>query len=393
MEVEQIIGEEERNRPLGTYNVKISEIFKSSSAVTVVRSQPSHSLIICATQEGSVIGLDSSRDFRQKLIMATGLATIEGLDVHPTEMVTAVAGKGRFQIWDISNQNLLFQEQFSNTGLGFGFCLRFHPRSSWVLFAGYMSSFVACDWKSQKTEKLFEGADFNVWIDFHPNGELGAGSVLFPQWESRIGFFTFQESGKCEVYTKPIIQKDSDVPMRMIFSPDGTKLVVSYTNLNFMQLSEDIQVRGAVLGFLALYELSTCKLLYECPVLGTPNDLHAYGDYGPKGETLYGPKGFLTNVITLSHGRYAACGTQNGTIALLDISAGKIKQYLPVHGGNIHSIDKLDEVTLVSGGADGTVRLIDLSEDIEQGQSVTSNTTVFQELLAKASKKKRVPWG
>ena len=353
--------------------MRAQQIYQNKTPINVVRYQAANRLLVCATADGRVIALDASADFRPVAEIQTGLSTIDGLDIHSQERVIAVAGQGAHQGWNLESGRRLFHESFSPydqspPGYGSGYCLRFHQgqqASDWVLFGSYAQRFIARNWRTGERRELFVGSDYNVWIAFHPAGDLGVASLLIPQSHSHIGFFRFTAQGEYTTYRKPGInilsdQVQTDVPVRCCFTPDGAQLLTAFTNTYIMQTIEEVQSQGALLGVIRAYDFPGCRRLNEVSLWGQMRDLTVYEGYGENGETLYGAAGSVTNAVVLSGGDLAACGMQNGRVALVDLQRGEVAAYLPLHRGAVHSVDLLDAATLLTAGEDGQVMLCDL---------------------------------
>ena len=353
-------------------------IFNLAMPITVVRYQAANSLLLCATHGGSVYGFNAADDFRVLFRLETGLADISGLDVHPQEKVAAVAGMGTHQIWDLSAQRCLMNESFAPynqgpPGYGSGFCLRFH-HSGWAIFGGYSFSFRAYNYKTGERRELFAGADYNVWLDFHPSGDIGLASILYPQDSAEIRFFDFKPSGEYVIYSEPKILflpdggLPSDIPVRSIFSPRGNSLLSTTTNSYYLELRQDIEKRGALLGAVLVHGFPDYELLHEVEILGALKDLEAYPGSGPAGETLYGAHDVLSNPAALALGDYCVCGTPSGDLALVDCKQGKVAYQESVHSGRVLSIDAVSLYQVVSGSMDGTLRLCDFAPEIGKGR-------------------------
>lgn len=349
------------------------EIFRAPAPVTTVKYQAENALVVFATQQGKIYGLNAADNFRLLFEFSSGLKSVDGLDIHPRDKVIAVAGQGTHQFWDLARQQILSSVEYapyqrSVPGDGSGFCLRFH-HSDWAIFGSYGAEFVARNYKTGEHRDLFIGSDSNVCVDFHPSGRLALASLLIPQDSARIVFFEFFASGNCTLYRQPELEfldddVETDIPVNAVFSPQGNQLLSSATNMYIMQTQEEIKEVGALLGFAMSHSFPDCTLIHEVPILGKLEDLAKYGNAGPKGETLYGAGSWLSNIAILASGAYGVCGTQSGDLTLVDYHAGQVVHQENVHIKQINSVVALGLERVVTGGEDGLINLCDFSEEV-----------------------------
>lgn len=352
-------------------------IFETETSITVVRYQPANSLLLCATHGGSIYGLDAADGFRPLFHLQTGLAHISGLDVHPQEKVVALTGMGTYQIWDLAAQRCLMSESFyphDQAPPGEGFCVRFH-HSGWAIFGSYTDSFRAYNYKTGERRELFAGADYNVWLDFHPSGDIGLASVLHPQDSSEILFFDFKPSGNYILYADPKIEfrpeknAPSDIPVRSVFSPRGDSLLSTTTNPYNLELQADVKRQGALLGIMLVHGFPDYELLHEVEILGILEDLVAYPSSGPSGETLYGAQDVLSNPATLAYGDYCVCGASSGCLTLVDCKQGKVVHQEAAHQSRVLSVDTVGVHQVASGDINGVLRLCDFAQEIREEEN------------------------
>lgn len=372
-------------------------IVGTQAPITVVRYQAANALLLCATHGGAVHGLDAADGFRPLFRMETGLGHIAGLDVHPQDKVVALAGMGTHQIWDLGAQRCLMSQNYpphdqGPPGYGSGFCLRFH-RSGWAIFGGYSFSFRAYNYKTGEQRELFAGADYNVWLDFHPSGDIGLASVLHPQSYSEILFFDFKPSGDYTLYAEPKIEflpdetlLPSDIPIRSIFSPQGDRLLSTTTNPYYLELREDVERQGVLLGVVMVHGFPDYEVLHEVDILGTLENLAALPGSGPGGETLYGAQEALSNPAALALGDYCVCGTPAGSLALVDCKQGAVVHQEAVHPSQVLSVAAIGPHQVVSGGMDGTLRLRDFTQEIEGAGGAGGLGTSLQETIAASTR-------
>jgi len=78
-----------------------------------------------------------------------------------------------------------------------------------------------------------------------------------------------------------------------------------------------------------------------------------------------GHLGAITSLAAAPNGRYVTSGDDRGEILLWDLATGRLVKRMRGHGrGGIWSLDwSVESSVLVSGGADGTVRVWDVSPD------------------------------
>ena len=349
------------------------KVFQAPAPITCVKYQPENALVVFATQAGEIYGLNAADKFRLLFEFSTGLASVDGLDIHPHAKVIAVAGQGTHQFWDLTRQQKLSSIEYpayrrSVSGDGAGFCLRFHC-SDWAIFGSYGTEFVARNYKTGEHRELFIGSESNVCLDFHPSSRLALASLLLPQDSARIVFFEFLASGACTLYRQPEIEFldddiETDIPVNAVFSPQGNQLLSSTTNRYIMQTQEETKEVGALLGFVMSHRFPSGELVHEVPILGKLEDLEKYENTGPEGQTLYGAGGWLSNIAVLGGGAYGACGTQSGDLALVDYQAGKVVYQENVHQKQINSAAALGREQVITGGEEGSLMLCDFSKEI-----------------------------
>lgn len=386
-----------------------TEVYRHTSRINVVKYQPASGLLYCGTHDGRILGLDVAAGFRLVLDIETGLSSVAGLDVHAAGPIVAVSGQGTHQAWDCARKVRLFHESYSpydqNPGDD-GFCLRFHvpppgaPASDWVLF-GSFGDFVARNVHTGEKRPLFVGSDYNVWIAFHPAGDLGVASCLEPQDSTFFGLFDFNPNADHVIpYTAPLIRFEPvegaapdltmDVPAYCVFSPDGDYLVTAWANMNLMQTRAEIEEMGALVGVLSVYRFPECDLLHEIPILGQREDMLEYEGYDQqtgKPEPVYGTPGFVSNLVLLgSGGIAAACGTPGGRVALIDWVKGEVIQQPLLHEGEVTSVETISLMEIVSAGQDGRVVLLN-SKEFLQTSDLPKATAA--DALAEAGRRKQ----
>ena len=357
-------------------------IYQASAGISTVRYQPASNLLLCGTYDGRVIGLDAQNEFQVVHEFSTGLTAIDGLDVHAHEPIIAVAGQGTHQAWHLPTKQRLFSESFppfdqSPPGYGSGFCLCFHHSlqpSDWVLFGSYSANFIAHNWRTGERRELCVGSDYNVWLAFHPAGDIGCASCLHPQSHSKIGYFDFRSSGEMSAYHKPYILFDeadvnTDYPVRCTFTPDGSHLLTSGTNTYLTQTEAEVSHSGGLLGTVNVYNFPDSQLIHEIKIRG---ELHDMAETMTFNGTEYCAEGSISNVAALAGGHCAVCGTQSGQLVLVDCVAGVVVETVSLSTNCVTSVDTINAVTIAVAGEDGTVILCGLSEQIVTLQQASS---------------------
>lgn len=331
------------------------QIYKGDTPVVSLCFQEHTGLLVAVMGNGTVVVLDSSREYSVTAEFYTAFGSVSHAEIHPTEALLAIAGDEKLEIWDTKEQRRIFYYQFDE-GVGLGSSMVFHPGSARLFFGGYDYDVISVDYTAGEIDTLFAGADFNVCFALHPAGNIVAASYVIPQDGSGIGFFFCTPDGDAVQYDAPHIGIGAEVQPRMVFSADGQLLVVAYANLAAEQNEQDIAERGAILGTVQIYEFPSCRKVHTVLVKGDIDDMEKSG-------RMYRAPDELSNVVAPGGGHYAACGTAAGTLVLIDTTTGQIVESYR-SGEAVVSLALASSTSVAAGCADGAIILCDYSDSI-----------------------------
>lgn len=335
--------------------MRIQQLLEHRKPVASVCYQPSTEMLLCGTATGEVIGYGRGGDIYEPVFhLHTGLSVLSRIVVHPQEGFMAVSGKGMVEMWDIERGMRLWSKVFPE-GVGLGRSMVFHPVRRSLLFGGYDYDILSLGLERGDTQELFSGMEFNACFAVHPGGKIIASSYVVPQDGAGVGFLGYPNEDKGRMYDDPHIVLEREVQPYIAFAGNGSQLAMAYTDIAAWQTMAEIEQTGAILGQMRVYSFPDCEKVVDVPLVGELANLERLG-------ALYKPSDSVSNIVVLAGGRYAACGTSAGTVALLHCEHGVIEQYFPVSSAAIVALAAAGDNTLIVVCEHGTIAVCAVAE-------------------------------
>jgi WD40 repeat protein len=289
--------------------------------------------------EAEEVLLGNYARLRESLYIAVNDGSLEDVRFGPDDKQLVVSGEKAAHVFDNTSGKLLFSLSGHSGRIN---AAVFSPDGSLLLTAS-----------ADKTARLWNGQN-GQWLNFAANHSDSVWSAAFSRDGAR--FLTTSADGAIRVFdtkSRKLIAtltakrgKENDVPVRAVFTPDGTQVAATY--------AESASFR--------FWNIASRKIVWEAVMQKRAGDIdpgvQIYGlAIDDKGETL---------AVAGGEGRIGVMGGQAGRLQIWNIKTRERKFDLKGHADNIVNVAiSPDGTRIVTASRDSTLRLW----DTESGES------------------------